>query len=83
MIASALLSAAALLIALSLAVRPPGTVRDAAGRLALGLAVATALMPATRFGYLVCPLVLGVLAHRSADRGAAVTPSQEKKAAIA
>jgi hypothetical protein len=82
-IASALLSAAALLIALSLAVRPPGTVRDAAGRLALGLAVATALMPATRFGYLVCPLVLGALAHRSADRGAAVTPSQEKKAAIA
>ncbi|GGQ39278.1 hypothetical protein ACFFKE_16665 [Streptomyces mutabilis] len=80
LIAPALLSAAALLFALSLAVRPPGTVRDAGGRLALGLAVATALMPATRFGYLVYPLVLGALAHRSADRGTAVTPSEKKEA---
>lgn len=77
-IAVALLSVGALLIALSLAVRPPSTVRAAAGRLALGLGLATALMPATRFGYLVYPLVLGVLAHRSAARGTAVLPSARK-----
>ncbi|MFE1026556.1 glycosyltransferase 87 family protein [Streptomyces sp. NPDC058818] len=78
----ALLSVGALVIALSLAVRPPSTVRAAAGRLALGLGLATALMPATRFGYLVYPLVLGALAHRSAARGTTVIPSA-RKAAVA
>ncbi|MFJ8544221.1 hypothetical protein ACIRFH_19740 [Streptomyces sp. NPDC093586] len=77
-IALALLSVGALLIALSLAVRPPATVRAAAGRLAFGLGLATALMPASRFGYLVFPLVLGALAHRAAGRGATVTTSPAK-----
>ncbi|MFJ8149264.1 glycosyltransferase 87 family protein [Streptomyces sp. NPDC096048] len=77
-IAVAFLSVGALLIALSLVVRPPSTVRAAAGRLALGLGLATALMPATRFGYLVCPLVLGALAHRAPHHATAVVPSVKK-----
>ncbi|WP_399889762.1 glycosyltransferase 87 family protein [Streptomyces sp. BBFR51] len=72
-IALALLVVGALLVALSLAVRPPETVRAAAVRLAFGLGLATALMPATRFGYLVCPLVLTALARRAAYRGVEVT----------
>ncbi|MCQ4193569.1 glycosyltransferase 87 family protein [Streptomyces parvulus] len=63
-IALVLLAAAALLTGVSLVLRPPGTAPAAAARLALGLALATALMPATRFGYLVYPLVLGALAYR-------------------
>ncbi|MBI0299973.1 DUF2029 domain-containing protein [Streptomyces sp. PRKS01-29] len=63
-IALALLSVSALLIAVSLAVRPPGRTRTAAARLALGLGLAMVLMPATRFGYLIYPLVLGALASR-------------------
>ncbi|MEU6486456.1 hypothetical protein [Streptomyces sp. NPDC046887] len=58
LLAAALLTTAALLLALSLVVRPPRTTAAAAARLALGLALATALMPASRFGYLVHPLVL-------------------------
>lgn len=69
-IALTLLVVGALLIGVSLAVRPSATVRAAAGRLALGLALATALMPATRFGYLVHSLVLAALAHGSTHRGA-------------
>ncbi|WP_344574208.1 glycosyltransferase 87 family protein [Streptomyces lunalinharesii] len=57
-IAMVLLIVAAISVASSLAIRPPGTVRAAADRLAIGLALAMALMPATRFGYLVYPLVL-------------------------
>ncbi|MET8905320.1 hypothetical protein [Streptomyces sp. NPDC004538] len=76
-IALALLAAGALLIALSLALRPPGTVRAASARLALGLGLATALMPATRFGYLVCPLVLGALALRTPPRVIPVAAVQE------
>ncbi|MEU1048238.1 glycosyltransferase 87 family protein [Streptomyces sp. NPDC005897] len=72
-IALALLTAGALLIGASLAVRPPRTPRAAAGRLALGLGLATALMPATRFGYLVYPLVLAALALGSAHRDPEVT----------
>ncbi|MFI1221881.1 MULTISPECIES: glycosyltransferase 87 family protein [unclassified Streptomyces] len=53
-----LLAVSALLLALSLPVRPPATAAAAAGRLALGLLLAIAFMPATRFGYLVHPLVL-------------------------
>ncbi|MFJ3596648.1 MULTISPECIES: hypothetical protein [unclassified Streptomyces] len=53
-----LLGAGALLLALSLLVRPPATAADAAVRLALGLLLATVFMPASRFGYLVYPLVL-------------------------
>ncbi|MFH8445837.1 hypothetical protein ACH4D3_32060 [Streptomyces sp. NPDC018026] len=70
-IALALLAVGALLIGVSLAVRPPGTLRAAVGRLALGLGLATALMPATRFGYLVYPLLLAALAYEPAHRGPA------------
>ncbi|WP_239144691.1 hypothetical protein [Streptomyces sp. SID14515] len=53
-----LLGVSALLLALSLLVRPPATAAAAAARLALGLLLAIVFMPATRFGYLVHPLVL-------------------------
>ncbi|MFG3077231.1 glycosyltransferase 87 family protein [Streptomyces sp. NPDC048225] len=72
-IALSLLTVGALLVGVSLAVRPPRTPEAAAGRLALGLGLATALMPATRFGYLVYPLVLAALAHRTTHRGPQVT----------
>ncbi|WP_327356822.1 glycosyltransferase 87 family protein [Streptomyces sp. NBC_01304] len=78
-IALALLAVVALLIALSLVVRPPGTAQAAAARLALGLGLAMALMPATRFGYLVYPLVLGALAYRTPHHpSTAATPAREK-----
>ncbi|MET8936881.1 hypothetical protein ABZX28_07750 [Streptomyces rubiginosohelvolus] len=57
-----LLGVSALLIALSLLLRPPATTAEAAARLALGLLLAIAFMPASRFGYLVHPLVLAVWA---------------------
>ncbi|MFP3961325.1 glycosyltransferase 87 family protein [Actinomadura fulvescens] len=56
--AVAALGVAALGMGVSLVVRPPGDVRAAALRLAAGLLLATALMPATRWGYLVYPAVL-------------------------
>ncbi|MER5374434.1 hypothetical protein [Streptomyces sp. NPDC002553] len=67
--ALALLAVSALLIAVSLMVRPPVTACAAAVRLAFGLGLATALMPSTRFGYLVHPLTLGALAYRTRQRG--------------
>ncbi len=67
-IALALLAVSALLIAVSLVVRPPGRTRTAAARLALGLGLAMTLMPATRFGYLIYPLVLGALASSRAQQ---------------
>ncbi|MFH0517262.1 glycosyltransferase 87 family protein [Streptomyces sp. M41] len=77
-IALALLAVSALLIAVSLVARPPGSARAAAARLALGLSVAVTLMPATRFGYLVHPLVLGALAYRTPQPGSTpVTSSGE------
>ncbi|WP_069743958.1 hypothetical protein [Streptomyces sp. EN23] len=57
-----LLGMSALLLALSLLVRPPAAAADAAVRLALGLLLAIAFMPASRFGYLVHPLVLAAWA---------------------
>lgn len=60
-IALGLLVLCAAAVTASLWARPPRTLVAAADRLALGLALATALMPATRFGYLVCPLVLWAL----------------------
>jgi hypothetical protein len=81
-IALALLAVSALLIAVSLVVRPPGTAQVAAARLALGLGLAMALMPATRFGYLVYSLVLGAPAYRMSQRGSTtvtpLAPSREK-----
>ncbi len=85
-IALALLAATALLLAVSLVARPPGRTRTAAARLALGLGLAMTLMPATRFGYLIYPLVLGALAsnrpQHEATPGATpalpVAPTAEK-----
>ncbi|WP_326765487.1 glycosyltransferase 87 family protein [Streptomyces sp. NBC_01591] len=57
-LAVAALVLSALGVAASLVVRPPRTTVAAADRLALGLALAMCLIPATRFGYLVYPLVL-------------------------
>ncbi|GAA2420396.1 glycosyltransferase 87 family protein [Actinomadura vinacea] len=62
--ALALLGLAALAMAASLLLRPPADARQAAYRLALGLLLATALMPATRWGYLVYPAVLALWAPR-------------------
>ncbi|MGC9542070.1 glycosyltransferase 87 family protein [Streptomyces sp. UG1] len=52
-------------VAVSLAVRPPRTLVAAADRLALGLGLAMCLIPATRFGYLVYPLVLAAWFRRA------------------
>ncbi|WP_443070302.1 hypothetical protein [Streptomyces sp. WAC05374] len=57
-VAGVLLVVSALLVAASLLVAPPRTVPAAARRLALGLTLAIAFMPASRFGYLVVPFVL-------------------------
>lgn len=80
-VALVLLLCCALAVAGSLVVRPPGTASGAALRLALGLCLAIALMPASRFGYLVCPLVLAVWAvtQRGEDQhgAAAVRPDPE------
>ncbi|MBR8642756.1 DUF2029 domain-containing protein [Streptomyces tuirus] len=48
----------AVVIGVSLVTRPPRTAVAAADRLALGLGIAMCLLPATRFGYVVYPLVL-------------------------
>ncbi|MFC6878412.1 glycosyltransferase 87 family protein [Actinomadura yumaensis] len=61
--ALAALGAAAAGMAVWLFARPPRDVRAAAYRIAVGLALATALMPASRWGYLVYPAVLGVWAR--------------------
>ncbi|MER5886188.1 hypothetical protein ABT160_20390 [Streptomyces sp. NPDC001941] len=57
-LALALLAGSALVVGLSLVLRPPATGAAASRRLALGLGLAMCLMPATRFGYLVYPFVL-------------------------
>lgn len=64
-LATAALAAAAVGVAVSLAVRPPRTVVAAADRLAIGLGLAMCLIPATRFGYLVYPLVLAAWFRRT------------------
>ncbi|GAA1546315.1 glycosyltransferase 87 family protein [Actinomadura kijaniata] len=80
----AALGAAAAAMALSLLVRPPGDLRAAAGRLALGLALATALMPATRWGYLVYPAVLVVWARAAGrDRPRAVADAGRPREEVA
>lgn len=68
-LAVAALALAALAIAVSLAVRPPRTLLAAADRLALGLGLAMCLIPATRFGYLVYPLVLATWFRWARPRG--------------
>jgi hypothetical protein len=77
------LGVAAVAVAVSLVVRPPRTVVAAADRLALGLGIAMCLIPATRFGYLVYPLVLA-LWFRVVDGGRAVgAPAGGTAAAVA
>lgn len=76
------LAVAALAVAASLCVRPPGDVRAAAVRLALGLLVAMALMPASRFGYLVYPTVLVLWAYwrnPDAERHAGPQPEEPER----
>jgi hypothetical protein len=71
--ALALLAAAGLAIAASLAVSPPATPAAAARRLAIGLTALFLLSPATRFGYFIYPISLyawAVLADREAARRA-------------
>ncbi|WP_232840544.1 glycosyltransferase 87 family protein [Streptomyces sp. Go-475] len=57
-LAVAALALGAVAVAVSLVTRPPRTTVAAADRLALGLGIAMCLIPATRFGYAVYPLVL-------------------------
>ncbi|CAM5547595.1 hypothetical protein STAFG_2326 [Streptomyces afghaniensis 772] len=57
-LAVAALVLGAVAVAGSLVRRPPRTTVAAADRLALGLGIAMCLIPATRFGYVVYPLVL-------------------------
>jgi hypothetical protein len=57
-LAVAALALSAVAVAVSLVTRPPRTTVVAADRLALGLGIAMCLIPATRFGYVVYPLVL-------------------------
>jgi uncharacterized membrane protein len=72
-LAMAALAAAAVAVAVSLVLRPPRTVAGAADRLALGLGLAMCLIPATRFGYLVYPMVLAAwFRHTSRTTGAGV-----------
>lgn len=68
-LAIALLTLAALVLLGWVLRRPPRTAAQAAERAAAGLVVAMLLMPATRFGYLIYPLVLTgtAIALRSND----------------
>nr|WP_237695062.1 hypothetical protein [Streptomyces sp. SID5468] len=63
--AVALVVCGAVLVAVSLVVRPPRTAVAAADRLAAGLSVAFLLAPAGRFGYLTLPVVLSVWVRRA------------------
>ncbi|MFV2117448.1 FkbM family methyltransferase, partial [Streptomyces sp. Act-28] len=75
-LAVAALAVSAVAMAVSLVVRPPRSTVTAADRLALGLALAMCLMPATRFGYVVYPLVLLVWFRlAAADRRPATAPA--------
>ncbi|MFF3097584.1 glycosyltransferase 87 family protein [Streptomyces cyaneofuscatus] len=78
-----LLAVSALLVAVSLLLRPPATAPDAALRLAVGLLLAIAFLPATRFGYLVHPLVLAVwaMARPSGARSTLVRDQNDQKKA--
>ncbi|MGC4853632.1 glycosyltransferase 87 family protein [Micromonospora sp. DT4] len=78
LIAAALLVVAGAAIAVRLARRPPGTAAASALICGYGLLAAIALMPSTRFGYLLYPLALLVWApalHR--PEPAPTTPTPE------
>lgn len=66
----ALLAAAGLAMAVWLAAKPPRTSAGAAVRIAVGLAGALLLAPATRYGYLIYPIVLfgAAIALRQSDQ---------------
>jgi hypothetical protein len=74
-----LLGLAALAMGASLLLRPPADARSAAFRLAAGLLLATALMPATRWGYLVYPAVLACWAHLTTPAPASAEQEQEEE----
>ncbi|MEV1016685.1 glycosyltransferase 87 family protein [Micromonospora sp. NPDC049801] len=78
LIAATLLVAAGAAIAVRLARRPPGTAATVASICGYGLLAAIALMPSTRFGYLLYPVALLVWApavHR--PESAPTTPTPE------
>lgn len=58
LLALVLLASAAVAVAALLVVRPPRTLLAAADQLAVALALAICLAPATRFGYLLMPLTI-------------------------
>lgn len=77
LIAAALLVAAGAAIAVRLARRPPGTAATTAAICGYGLLAAIALMPSTRFGYLLYPVALLVWApalHRPETTPTTPTP---------
>ncbi|MGI5348138.1 hypothetical protein ACQEU8_08055 [Streptomyces sp. CA-250714] len=74
---------AALLIAGSLLLRPPRDASAAALRLALGLLVAMALLPASRFGYAVYPAVLALWAHWRTFDARRPEPAQPRQRPVA
>ncbi|MEH0928565.1 glycosyltransferase family 87 protein [Micromonospora sp. CPCC 205558] len=79
LIAAALLVAAGVAIAVRLARRPPRTAVAATLICGYGLLVAIALMPSTRFGYLLYPLALLTWApalHRPVDTPATPVPAE-------
>ncbi|WP_406060610.1 glycosyltransferase 87 family protein [Micromonospora sp. NBC_00860] len=79
LIAAALLVAAGVAIAVRLARRPPRTAVATALICGYGLLAAIALMPTTRFGYLLYPLALLTWApalHRPDDTAAATVPDE-------
>ncbi|MBQ0903694.1 glycosyltransferase 87 family protein [Micromonospora sp. U21] len=79
LIAAALLVAAGLAIAVRLARRPPRTAVATALICGYGLLAAIALMPSTRFGYLLYPLAMLTWApalHRTTDTSTVPLPGQ-------
>lgn len=61
LLALILLLISAVSVGASLLLRPPRDEKQAAHRVALGLVLAALFLPATRFGYLLCPLILALV----------------------
>nr|MDT0526154.1 hypothetical protein [Streptomyces sp. DSM 41633] len=76
--AVALLVCGGAAVAVSLVLRPPGTLVATADRLAVGMSIAFLLAPAGRFGYLALPLTLVVWARLESGRHAEGTPVLRK-----
>ncbi|MGH3916470.1 MAG: glycosyltransferase 87 family protein [Pseudonocardiaceae bacterium] len=60
-------------IGVSLVLRPPRAEKQAVHRVALGLVLAALFLPATRFGYLLCPLILMLVPWDRVSRSPAST----------